>query len=378
MTTVFGLFTNFEQAQAAIHDLLRVGIDRSAIGLLSSERPSEHLKERELYGEQAIDEQGAPLQAGVLNSLMGPRVVVVPEIGSFLVAGPLASALANSNTEVARERIAASLSGFDLSHDEAHSYGVGVMRGHTLLSVRIAEHERDSVLRLLEQAGALDLQQIVGEQQGDADPGKAWKESRKIGTVGGTLAGAATGAAVGSLGGPIGSLIGGVAGAISGAAVGAAGDTLGETVMEQEEGTMGGMDTRDLQSDRQKPASSETGSAEEPLYNSEEELHDQSFYEQSSHGYRVEDERSWALHEAEYRDDFEQKYREDGLDWDQYAIAYRYGHMLASLPRYQQGSWEELEPDMQQRWDESISGAWESVRDAVRFAWERAKQMPRS
>lgn len=378
MTTVFGLFTSFEKAQAAINDLLRAGIDRGVISLLSPERPSEHLKERELYGEQAPDAQGSPIQAGVLNSLMGARVVVVSDMGSLLVAGPLASVLANSTVEPTQERIATSLQDFDISLADGRLYGERVVRGNTLVSVQVVENERDTIYRLFKKAGALDIQQSAAEWQNDPSIGTAWKESRKIGTVGGTIAGAAAGAAVGSLGGPIGSLIGGVAGALSGAAVGATGDTLGETLMEQEEGNMPGMDTRDIHSNRQKPASSETGTAKQPLYDSEEELPDQSFQEQASHGYRVEDENSWAVHEVEYRDDFEQKYRAGGSEWDQYAIAYRYGHMLASLPRYQQGSWEELEPDMQQRWDESISGAWESVRDAVRFAWERAKQMPRS
>lgn len=397
MTTLFTLFTSFAKAQTAIKDLLRLGIDRAAIGLISPEQPSDQLKEREIAGASAHNTQAS--HAGVLSLLMGSRVVIVEGLGSLLVAGPLASKALSARVEDGQDPIVATLNELGLSDNDPSLYSEGVRRGNTLVSVQVAENEREHISQLFERGGALDIKQTAAEwqsdpsEQGDPNLGSAWKESRKIGTVGGTLVGAATGAAVGSLGGPVGALIGGVSGALSGAAIGAAGDLAGEAVLQQEQGEMPGMDTRDLHSDRQQPASSETGSGAAPLYQSDQELPDQEisdqdisdqelpkqgFHESASHGYRVEDEHIWALYESDYHNDFAQKYEARKHDWKNFAIAYRYGHVLASHPRYQQGSWEQHEPEIQKRWDETISGSWEDVRDAVRYAWERAKQAPYS
>lgn len=379
MTATFiALFSSFAQAQTAIQALLGSGVDRAVIGLMSPERPSEQLKARELYADQERDPQQP--EVGTLGALMGSRVVLVEAVGSLLVAGPLASTALSAPSEHEQDPLVAALSDLDLSEAEQELFAEGVRRGNTLLSVQAAQNKREQITQLFALAGALDIDQAAAAWQSDpanqADPdfGAAWKESRKIGTVGGTLVGAATGAAVGSLGGPVGALIGGVSGAISGAAIGAAGDLAGEAVLQQEQGDMPGMDTRDLHSDRQRPASSETGSGDEPLYESEQELPEQSFHEPASHGYRVEDEQTWAMYEAEYRDDFAHKYELNGHDWTSFATAYRYGHVLASHPRYREGSWEQLEPEIQKRWDETISGPWEQVREAVRYAWEQAKQ----
>lgn len=84
--------------------------------------------------------------------------------------------------------------------------------------------------------------------------------------------------------------------------------------------------------------------------------------------------RSFEDYEPEYRQDFQSRYAAQGGTFDDYAPAYRYGHSLASDPRYQGRAWNEIEPAAQLDWERQHRGSsstWERFKMAVQHGWQR-------
>jgi hypothetical protein len=58
-----------------------------------------------------------------------------------------------------------------------------------------------------------------------------------------------------------------------------------------------------------------------------------------------------------------------------YTPAYDYGFQLAQYTRYADWDWNRLEPEARTGWEQrrDLKGAWEDVKDAVHYAWARAR-----
>ena len=84
--------------------------------------------------------------------------------------------------------------------------------------------------------------------------------------------------------------------------------------------------------------------------------------------------RTFEDYEPDYRQDFQSRYAAQGETFDDYGPAYRYGHTLASDPRYQGRTWNEIEPAAQLDWERQHPGSstWERFKMAVQHAWQRA------
>lgn len=82
--------------------------------------------------------------------------------------------------------------------------------------------------------------------------------------------------------------------------------------------------------------------------------------------------RSYEDYEADYRNDFQTRYASLGGSYEDYAPAYRYGHTLASDPRYQGRDWSSIETEAERDWGQrNPEGTWERFKLAVRHGWER-------
>lgn len=64
-------------------------------------------------------------------------------------------------------------------------------------------------------------------------------------------------------------------------------------------------------------------------------------------------------------------YLQTGYSYDQFAPAYRYGYDLASSDRYRGRDWSTFETDARSSWEERNPGTWDSVKNAVRHAWDK-------
>jgi hypothetical protein len=80
--------------------------------------------------------------------------------------------------------------------------------------------------------------------------------------------------------------------------------------------------------------------------------------------------------DAYWRNEYPKRdYYEDTVAYDEFAPAYRHG--WESRARYQDRTWDEVEPEMQRSWESSPSSrdlAWEKARRASRDAWDRIER----
>lgn len=242
---IVAVFPSFAKAQIAIEQALHMGLDSAAISIIYAEHSQEQLIEG--YVGQNDSSQAVRLAEEVspaLGLLLGIGKLQVPEIGSLVAGGPLATALSSIVASSSPDPLSDLLRNAGVSAEESDLYTESLRRGLSLVTVHTTRNQSDHIKATLVQAGAIDMQRQaeewraegwVGSRSADPDIALAWEESDKLGAIGGTLVGAATGAAVGSFGGPIGTVIGSVAGALSGGALGAASDLASEAASEQQE-----------------------------------------------------------------------------------------------------------------------------------------------
>lgn len=87
-------------------------------------------------------------------------------------------------------------------------------------------------------------------------------------------------------------------------------------------------------------------------------------------------------YDADFRKNFTSTYGNKGKNYtyEKYMPAYRYGHDLTSDSRYSGKDWSAFESDARRDWETRYSGqgAWEDVKDAVRYAWDSVRGRTRT
>jgi uncharacterized protein (TIGR02271 family) len=78
-------------------------------------------------------------------------------------------------------------------------------------------------------------------------------------------------------------------------------------------------------------------------------------------------------YDADFRQHYTSHFGSSGEAWDRYEPAYRYGYGLAGDPAYRGRDWAAIENDARTRWEQQHSGTWERMKDAIRHAWDRAR-----
>lgn len=61
-----------------------------------------------------------------------------------------------------------------------------------------------------------------------------------------------------------------------------------------------------------------------------------------------------------------------GYPYDYYLPAYQYGYGMAGDARYQNSTWNVVEPDVQRDWELAHPGTWDRFKTAIRHSWENA------
>jgi hypothetical protein len=73
-----------------------------------------------------------------------------------------------------------------------------------------------------------------------------------------------------------------------------------------------------------------------------------------------------------FRDDFRTRYGTKGFEYEKYRPAYQYG--WAARDRFEDRDWTTIEPELHADWQNTHpTEAWEDVREAVRYAWQRVR-----
>lgn len=87
-----------------------------------------------------------------------------------------------------------------------------------------------------------------------------------------------------------------------------------------------------------------------------------------------EQEREFATYDSDFRSYYQSAYSSKGVSYDQLMPAYRYGYHLGLNPRYRSSDWTQAEPQLRQDWEQHNYGPWDRYKDAVHYAWDRARR----
>lgn len=77
--------------------------------------------------------------------------------------------------------------------------------------------------------------------------------------------------------------------------------------------------------------------------------------------------------EADYRVFYKNKYAGTDIGYTSYGPTFRYGHNCATNDQYRDKDWNTIEPDIRARWEEVNPGTWPTFKDAIHYAWDRAR-----
>ena len=79
--------------------------------------------------------------------------------------------------------------------------------------------------------------------------------------------------------------------------------------------------------------------------------------------------------DSEFRTHWTNKFGSSGARYEDYAPAYQYGASMAADERYRNHRFSDVEPDIERDWTASHSGSpWKKMKDAVRYGWERVSR----
>lgn len=168
MTTVSGLFGNYDDALSAVNRLQALGIDRANISIVANNtddwygRRTDGTDDDNEVGEDAA--KGAGLGAGVGGAgglLAGLGLLAIPGIGPVVAAGWLAATAAGAAAGALAGGAVGGLVGAMTSEgvpeNEANVYAEGVRRGGTLVSARVDDDRATEARGILNGDEAFDV-----------------------------------------------------------------------------------------------------------------------------------------------------------------------------------------------------------------------------
>jgi len=87
---------------------------------------------------------------------------------------------------------------------------------------------------------------------------------------------------------------------------------------------------------------------------------------------QMEGTRSTTDYRQDFRRDYDSNYAGSGVAYDSVAPAYDYGYQMANEQRYRGRSWSDVESDIRTDYmRKNPNSTWENVKGAVRYGWEK-------
>lgn len=170
MTTVTGLFDNYDDASNAVRELQASGIPESDISVVASNSDNRHGDGESNAAEGAAGGAGLGAAIGGAGGLLtGLGLVAIPGLGPVVAAGWLAAtavgAVGGAAVGGAAGGIVGALTDSGIPEDDAHVYAEGVRRGGTLVTAKVDDQLAPQAERILQQASSVDLEGRRGEYQ---------------------------------------------------------------------------------------------------------------------------------------------------------------------------------------------------------------------
>ncbi|SIN92977.1 hypothetical protein SAMN05444166_1661 [Singulisphaera sp. GP187] len=160
MKNIVGLFESRAEAENAIQRLKTTGIGMDSVSIAMRDR-QEAAALVETTGAEDLGGEG--VTAGVVSgaavgTLVGLALVgstfVLPGIGTFLIGGPLAAALAGAGIGAASGGLLGALIGAGIPEAEAQHYSSGIEQGHILVSTQVSDDLAPAVARMFDEEGS--------------------------------------------------------------------------------------------------------------------------------------------------------------------------------------------------------------------------------
>jgi hypothetical protein len=166
--TVIASFDTIEDADSAARALRTAGFLENDINIVAndsrrnvaSDAPQPVPAENEATGAATGVVAGGALggAAGLTASLMG---LAIPGIGAILAAGPIAAALVGAGAGAVAGGLIGGLVDLGVSETDAEYYAEAVRRGAALVTVRTDSSRTDEAERIMQQHGAIDIEERV-------------------------------------------------------------------------------------------------------------------------------------------------------------------------------------------------------------------------
>lgn len=158
MTTVTGLFDNYDDARRAVDALEEAGVASSDISIISN---NETVDNGNLAAEGAGTGAGIGAVAGGAGGLLaGLGLVAIPGVGPVVAAGWLAATLAGAAAGAAvggaAGGIIGALTDSGVPEQEAEFYAESLRRGGTVVIARVNEAHVDIATSILQRSNVVD------------------------------------------------------------------------------------------------------------------------------------------------------------------------------------------------------------------------------
>ncbi len=362
MRTVVALYDRLDDAQQAVRALIDAQFNHEDITFIARDATGEYAEYVNQPGENRAAAGGSGLNAGAGEGagigavigglgglLLGLGTLAIPGIGPVIAAGPIIAGLAGASAGAIAGGLIGGLVDIGIPEEHANYYAEGVRRGGSLVMVRTQDQDAEKARQIMNRFNPVDIEthsrawREVGwsrfDQNAQPLPSDQMEFNRESDDP------AYRGQA--STGTP--PVTSGTAGRV------------GETT----DRFSSGMDEH-LTEDVYGKERSHNEVVDLPVTGSQVESEQETDVYQTTTG-----EGDWAHYDAMFNHDYMTRFGGGEYGYDYYQPAYRYGFDLAMNPRYSGYTWVQLEPEVRQDYERrGLRGAWDDVKDAVRYAWE--------
>jgi hypothetical protein len=323
--TVVGLFDSRDEARMAIQDMMREGISRDRVSLVESDPEGDFQRYRvdesgNQAGEGAVGGAvGGAIAGGLFGLLVGVGALAFPAIG-LVAAGPIAGLIGGAGIGAVSGGIIGALIGWGVPEEHAHAYAESVRRGGILLTVQCGDDDCSQVEELLSRNGAVDIEERAAHYRE-----RGWE--RYDGTTR----------------------------PLSPEETQREREEFRSTVRAQKTGRRSGRARSYRQPDGREP-----GVAGIP-------------------GGVREERTTWDAGmgpddpDGDFLTDFETRFGTQGVTYEQYKPAYRFGYEFSSGSSLPAQDWGDSEPELRSRWEEYNPGTWDRYHAAIRHGFERGR-----
>lgn len=391
--TVVGLFDNFEAANKAVNALESAGIPRDHMSVVAGNESGEYEKYAGGAGEVGKGIAGGAgagaAVGGGLGLVAGMMALAIPGFGPVIAAGPIAAALTGAGIGAAAGGIIGGLTKAGVSEADAEFYAEGIRRGGVLVTVRTTEPMADTAASLLDDAGAVDIDERATTWRSSGWDPQFYNDTclatgdRRLDVIQEELE-------VGKR--QVGGRSVRVYSDITETPVNQKIDLMEENIHVDRKavnrpakpGEIGAFEEAEIELTevREEPVVKKRARVVEEVRVGKDVKHHTETVQDKvrRQDVRVEEGKTKRGKTAttipmdtDFRRDFDTRYANQGYLYDQYAPAYQFGSNYANEGRYRDVDWVMAETDLRKDWESTGRGKWEDFKDAIQYGWDRMR-----